>query len=162
MATDLIVEHSEEGWVEGMPGVRHRVFSYDEKTGEWTQMLRLKKGAYVARHYHRGGGLEFFVIEGSVSYGGGEKVVSAGGYGYEPKGSLHPDSHALEDSLSFNHFFGPVDVVDEEDNVLATIDWKWARDQIAAEGNRDGSIQSTYIENPYIVEKLEKLAATKE
>lgn len=97
-------------------GVEFKLLNVDGLRG--TMLMRIAKGAKLARHRHDYP-VEFFIVEGSFGYADEERQtehwIDKHGYLYEPPGTVHqplcPDG-----CLGLAVFHGPVAAVDEHGN----------------------------------------------
>ena len=124
---DVLVQASEMPWQPFGPSTWIKVVHVSLETGLWSCLLKLDPGAQFTRHFHKGA-VDFFVLKGVLTYRAG--VVREGGFVYEPLGVLHEATLADEETIVFAHFYGPVEFLDADDNVILTLDWKYVNDNL--------------------------------
>lgn len=108
------------------PGTWHKLLRMSDETGPWTALLKLGPESVFARHRHKGA-IDFYTIKGQVGYRNG--VALEGDYAYEPLGVLHEATTTTEETILFTQFYGPVEFIDEHDNLVMILDWAWVKQQ---------------------------------
>jgi len=113
-----------------MPGTHFKVLRTSAETGAWTVLFKNARGSSVPRHEHLGAG-EYLILSGKAEIRGGvEKggiTAYAGDYGYEPSGVIHDSTYFPEDTIYFFTNHGPVKFIDDDNNILAVVDWRAVR-----------------------------------
>lgn len=103
--------------------IRHLAF--DVRTNSFANILWLKKGGMVGRHRHRGPILAC-TMEGSWRYLEYDWVARPGSYVRESPGVTHTLVSDDPNGMKTMFFLtGPLEFVDENDNVLETLDVFW-------------------------------------
>jgi anti-sigma factor ChrR (cupin superfamily) len=115
----IVVRTSEIEWRPLGPGTSAKLLRVSAESGMWSMLLKMEKGAVFAPHKHLGPA-EYYMLEGSVDVGKGV-IERAGDYGYEPLGTVHPASIALEDSVMTFTSYGPIAFLDEQGNILQVL-----------------------------------------
>ncbi|MEV8514675.1 2,4'-dihydroxyacetophenone dioxygenase family protein [Dactylosporangium sp. NPDC051484] len=129
-AKDIMVQANEMPWHPFGPGTWVKVVYISPETGMWACLLKLDPGSQFTRHFHKAA-IDFYVIKGEVEYRAG--VVREGGYAYEPLGVLHEATNTKIETVVFAHFFGPVEFLDDDDNVTLILDWKFVQENLVGE-----------------------------
>jgi hypothetical protein len=93
----------------------------------WACLLKLDPGSQFTRHFPKGA-VDFYAVKGEIEYRAG--VVTEGGYVYEPLGVFHEATNTRTETVVFAHFFGPVEFLDNDNNVILILDWKFARENL--------------------------------
>lgn len=141
MPKEFVVHDSELEWQETAPGVQHKVTSIDPETGGFSMMTKMAPGAVFPSHRHMGA-IHYYVVYGRVDVNGVQAVT--GDFGFEQKGAIHERTVTPEETVCFNHYFGALELLDENGEVEAVIDWKWARDQ----AEKAGTLESLTVSPP--------------
>ncbi|MDY7230811.1 2,4'-dihydroxyacetophenone dioxygenase family protein [Hyalangium rubrum] len=115
----MVVRTPEMDWKPLGPGTSVKILRVSAETGMWTMLLKMEKGAVFAPHKHLGPA-EYFMLEGLVDVGKGV-LERTGDYGYEPLGTTHEATIALEDSLMTFTSYGPIAFLDEKGNILQVL-----------------------------------------
>jgi anti-sigma factor ChrR (cupin superfamily) len=113
-----------------IPGTHFKVLRTSGETGVWTVLFKNARGSSVPRHEHLGAG-EYLILSVKAEVRGGvEKggiTASAGDYGYEPSGVIHDCTYFPEDTVYFFTNHGPIKFIDDDNNILAVVDWLTVR-----------------------------------
>jgi 2,4'-dihydroxyacetophenone dioxygenase len=131
-ARDILVQANEMPWQPFGPGTWVKVVYISPETGMWACLLRLDPGSQFTRHFHKGA-IDFYVLKGELEYRNG--TIREGGYAYEPLGVLHEATNTAIETIVFAHFFGPVEFLDDDDNTILVLDWKFARENLMGTGS---------------------------
>lgn len=107
---DLLIRTDELDWQPAFPGAWVKDLRSCEKTGQWTQLLKLEAGASLPAHYHLGAG-EFIVLSGELHYASG--IARPGDYGYEALGAYHEVTSAPVETVLFYVGHGALALLDE-------------------------------------------------
>jgi anti-sigma factor ChrR (cupin superfamily) len=132
MFRDIYVNVAAMPWLPhpGMPGTHFKVLRTSAETGAWTVLFKNARGSSVPRHEHLGAG-EYLILSGKAEIRGGvEKggiTAYAGDYGYEPSGVIHDSTYFPEDTIYYFTNYGPVKFIDDDNNILAVVDWRAVR-----------------------------------
>ncbi|MDF3035070.1 MAG: hypothetical protein K0S28_344 [Paucimonas sp.] len=110
-----------------MRGSQFKLLSVDPASGRYTLLIRFDKGVVAPIHRHIGA-VEGYVLEGAFHYADQPEVrFGAGDYLLERDSAVHQPV-SPEGAVMFAVFHGPVEGLDQEDNVIGRIDWKWHLD----------------------------------
>ena len=132
MFKDIYVNVDAMPWIPHpiIPGTHFKVLRTSAETGAWTVLFKNAKGSSVPRHEHLGAG-EYFMLSGKAEVRGGiEKggvTAYAGDYGYEPSGVIHDSTCFPEDTVYLFTNHGPLKFIDDDNNILAVVDWRAIR-----------------------------------
>ena len=111
----------------GAPGIDLKVFRVSSESGAWTVLFRCAAGSGFPRHMHLGAG-EYFMVSGEMEVRGGAKAggitAVAGDYGYEPSGMIHDWTNFVEDTVFYFTNYGPIQFMDDDDNIVGILDWQ--------------------------------------
>jgi anti-sigma factor ChrR (cupin superfamily) len=132
----VVVRTSELEWRPLGPGTSVKVLRVSAESGMWSMLLKMDKGAVFAPHKHLAPA-EYYILEGQVDVGKGV-IERAGDYGYEPLGTVHPATIALEDSVMTFTSYGPIAFLDEQGNILQVL----GGDYLLQEQARNASLGS--------------------
>jgi anti-sigma factor ChrR (cupin superfamily) len=115
----IVVRTSQIEWRPLGPGTSVKILRVSAESGMWSMLLKMDKGAVFAPHKHLGPA-EYFMLEGAVDVGKGV-IERAGDYGYEPMGTVHAASIALEDSVMTFTSYGPIAFLDQQGQLLQVL-----------------------------------------
>ena len=115
---DILIRADELEWQPSFPGAWVKPLRNCETTGQWTQLLKLEKGASLPPHFHLGAG-EFIVLSGELHYASG--IARPGDYGYEAMGALHEETRAAEETVLFYVGHGALAMLDEQGRICGAI-----------------------------------------
>ncbi len=82
------VPDDERLWVPQAPNVWFRPLLFNTVTGEWVNLLRVRRAGMLSRHLHPAP-VHGYVIKGSWRYLEHDWVAKAGMYVFEPPGEIH-------------------------------------------------------------------------
>ncbi len=102
-----------------------KYFKIDPVQGEIVSLLKAPAGHEMARHHHSGTVI-VYTVQGSWKYKEHDWVAHKGGVVYETASTRHTPQ-ALpgdEDIITFNIVRGELVYLDDNDNVLATENWR--------------------------------------
>ena len=85
----------------GGPGVREKILSRDEATGDVTRLLRFARGVRTAETIAHDFWEEVFILEGSLVDLGLGRTFTAGMYACRPPGMKHGPYESPEGALLF-------------------------------------------------------------
>jgi quercetin dioxygenase-like cupin family protein len=125
---DIIVHASEMDWRPFGPGTWLKPTFVSRETGMWAGIFKLEAGSQFAPHFHKGA-IDFYVIKGELKYRG--VVAREGDYAYEPMGVFHPGTISDVETIVMAHFFGSLEFVDDDNNVVLILDWKYVLDNFS-------------------------------
>lgn len=103
--------------------IRHLAF--DVRNNSYTNILWVTKGGMLGRHRHRGR-IAACTLEGSWRYLEYDWVARPGSYIQESPGAVH--TLVSDDPMGMKTIFflnGPIEFVDENDNLVETLDVFW-------------------------------------
>lgn len=132
MFRDIYINVAAMPWIPHpiIPGTHFKVLRTSGETGAWTVLFKNARGSSVPRHEHLGAG-EYLILSGKAEVRGGVEnggiTAYAGDYGYEPSGVIHDHTYFPEDTIYFFTNHGPIKFIDDDDNILAVIDWRAVR-----------------------------------
>ena len=115
----------ESPWIPFQPGIFIRHLAFDVRASSATNVLWVQQGGMLGRHRHRGP-VFGYVLEGSWRYLEHAWIARPGDYISEAPGSVH--TLVSEDPNGKKTVFwlnGPVEFLDEHDQVLETFDVFW-------------------------------------
>lgn len=115
---DILIRTNELEWTPSFPGAWSKNLRSCDKTGEWTQLLKLEAGASLPPHYHLGAG-EFIVLSGELHYASG--VARPGDYGYEAMSAYHEKTSAPVETVLFYVGHGPLAMLDDSGKICGAI-----------------------------------------
>lgn len=84
----MAIPEDERLWVPQAPNVWFRPLLFNVVTGEWVNLLRVRRAGMLSRHLHPAP-VHGFVIKGSWRYLEHDWVARAGMYVFEPPGEIH-------------------------------------------------------------------------
>lgn len=115
-------------WVEwGMKGAYFKLMNVDPANGRFALLIKLDKDFIAPTHRHVGA-VEGMILEGAFHYEEEPHIrFVAGTYLLEKDGAVHRPV-SPEGALMFAVFHGPVEVLDQQGRVVASIDWRWHLD----------------------------------
>ena len=126
---DTYVHTDDLQWVPfpGAPGIDMRLLRVSSENGQWTAIFQCAAGSGFPRHKHLGAG-EYLMISGTMEVRGGAAAggvtAYAGDYGYEPTGMIHDFTNFVEDTVFYFTNYGPIQFMDDDDNILGILDWQ--------------------------------------
>ncbi|MFO0905507.1 MAG: 2,4'-dihydroxyacetophenone dioxygenase family protein [Pirellulales bacterium] len=82
------IPEDERLWVPQAPNVWFRPLWFNTVTGEWVNLLRVRRAGMLSRHLHPAP-VHGYVIKGSWRYLEHDWVARAGMYVFEPPGEIH-------------------------------------------------------------------------
>lgn len=132
MFKDIYVNVAAMPWLPHptIPGTHFKVLRTSPETGAWTVLFKNARGSSVPRHEHLGAG-EYLMLSGKAEVRGGVVkggiTAYAGDYGYEPSGVIHDSTYFPEDTIYFFTNYGPIKFIDDDNNILAVVDWRAVR-----------------------------------
>ena len=88
---DLVIQaipDDERLWVPQAPNVWFRPLWFNTVTGEWVNLLRVRRAGMLSRHLHPAP-VHGYVIKGTWRYLEHDWVARAGMYVFEPPGEIH-------------------------------------------------------------------------
>src|SRR5262249_17357350 len=109
-------------WIEMYEGFSIKILRVSPETGHYTMLFRGEAGRVEPRHRHLAGA-DLYVVPGAVESGPGD-IAGAGSWMYEPAGALHTATRYVEDTVGFAVSYGPLVMLDDDDNVLQVLDWR--------------------------------------
>lgn len=115
----IVVRTSEIEWRPLGPGTSVKILRVSAESGMWSMLLKMDKGAVFAPHKHLGPA-EYYMLAGAVDVGKGV-IERAGDYGYEPMGTVHAATIALEDSVMTFTSYGPIAFLGEKGELLQVL-----------------------------------------
>ena len=122
-------------WVPFTPynnDVYMKYFKIDPVRGEMTLLMKAPADMQLARHHHTGTVI-VYTIEGSWKYREHDWVATPGSCVYETAGTRHtPEAVGDGEVLTFVVLQGELVYLDENDNILATENWRTAMDRYLA------------------------------
>lgn len=132
---DTYVHTDGMAWLPFSEGITWKPLRMSGETGAWTVLFKCQAGSGFARHKHLGAG-EYYMVSGKMEVRGG---IQAGGitavtgdYGYEPSGMIHDWTNFVEDTVFYFTNYGPLQFIDDEDNIVAVLDWQGLLEMEAA------------------------------
>lgn len=109
------IPDDERVWVPQAKDVWFRPLLLNTVTGQWCNLLRVRKSGVLHRHRHPGI-VVGYVIRGRWFYREHDWVAEAGGFVYEPPGEIHtlvvPDD--VEEMITFFNITGAMVYLDDE------------------------------------------------
>lgn len=112
-------------WVRwAMKGSHFKLLHADPASGRFTLLIRIAPNVEAPRHRHIGA-VEGYILEGSFYYRDEpQRRYTAGSYLHEEAGSVH---HPVspEGALMLAVFHGPIEGLNDEDNVTGRVDCAW-------------------------------------
>jgi len=122
----------------GLVGIKYKIMNFDRNRSWITMINTFEPGSRFATHKHLGM-VEIYMLEGSFFYDNGQ--VWAGDYMSEAGGITHaPGSD--DGALMITTLHGPLQILDNEGNVAATIGIDEMYD-LAAENAAVGHLSAT-------------------
>ncbi|MEN4984077.1 2,4'-dihydroxyacetophenone dioxygenase family protein [Acinetobacter modestus] len=127
-----------EAFSEG--GITWQLLHSSPETSSWTAIFNCPAGSSFASHIHAGPG-EYFLTKGKMEVRGGEQeggsTAYAPSYGFESSGALHGKTFFPVESQFYMTFLGPLNFIDENGKVIASIGWAeaqgaWLADKVEA------------------------------
>lgn len=115
---DLLIRSDELEWQPAFPGAWFKELRNCDKTGQWTQLLKLEAGASLPPHFHLGAG-EFIVLSGELHYASG--IAKPGDYGYEAMGAYHEETSAPVETILFYVGHGALAMLDENNRICGAM-----------------------------------------
>ncbi|MFT3852998.1 MAG: 2,4'-dihydroxyacetophenone dioxygenase family protein [Ilumatobacteraceae bacterium] len=124
---DIIVRTNDLEWAHFGGGIEFKLLRVSPENGSWAVLFNCPPGSSFASHRHFGAG-EYLVISGVVELRGGEQnggvTARAGDYGYEANSVYHYSTAFPVQTVLYFQNFGPLGFLDENDNVVAMLDWE--------------------------------------
>jgi 2,4'-dihydroxyacetophenone dioxygenase len=128
----------ESPWVPFKENVYIRHLSFDVRNNLYANILWVKKGGSLGRHRHRGR-IYACTLEGSWRYLEYDWVARPGSYVQESPGAVHTlvsdDPNGMKTIFVLN---GSLDFVDDNDNLLETLDVFWFIDHYTSYCKQNG------------------------
>ncbi len=128
----------ESPWVPFKENVYIRHLSFDVRNNLYANILWVKKGGMLGRHRHRGR-IYACTLEGSWRYLEYDWVARPGSYVQESPGAVHTlvsdDPNGMKTIFVLN---GSLDFVDDNDNLLETLDVFWFIDHYTSYCKQSG------------------------
>ena len=116
-------------WIEFDKGIKTQFLHIDEQSGIFTMHSRSEPG-YLGRRHRHVGDVFAVTVSGAWKYLEHPEVNRAGSYLYEPDQSFHTFK-CLDDNEGITEFWaivqGALEYIDEDGNVLSTLDAAAAR-----------------------------------
>ena len=84
----MAIPEDERLWVPQAPNVWFRPLFLNRTTGEWVNLLRVRRSGVLSRHLHPAP-VHGYVIKGSWRYLEHDWIARAGMYVFEPPGEIH-------------------------------------------------------------------------
>jgi len=113
-----IVQSADMHWVPTGPGKAFRPLRFWD--GGWSELMRLDRGAEVARHRHTGG-VDAYVVEGQRLLATGE-FLGAGDYQREPPGTVDAwGASGTEPCVVYLRIEGDIEYLDPNGVVTALV-----------------------------------------
>lgn len=111
-------------------GITWHLLHCSPETSSWTAIFKCPEGASFAPHIHAGPG-EYFLTKGKMEVRGGKVAggvtAYAPSYGFESSSALHVKTYFPLESEFFMTFLGPLNFIDENGTVIASIGWAEAQ-----------------------------------
>jgi 2,4'-dihydroxyacetophenone dioxygenase len=129
--TDLLVKAERLPWVPQGEGIEFKPLRLNRETGEWVNLLRVRRAGRVSRHRHLGA-VEGFLLSGSWHYLEHDWVAHAGDFVFEPPGDVHTLEVVGEETMvTLFSIHGPLEYLDDDGRVVftETVETKWQRYQ---------------------------------
>jgi hypothetical protein len=131
------VGDDETPWVPLVPDVAWiKHLAFDVRAGTATHILKVGAGGILERHRHRGG-VVGYTLSGSWRYLEYDWVATAGSWVQEFPGAIH----TLRSDAGMETLFrleGPLELLDDEDNVFDILDVFWYIDSYLGHCRREG------------------------
>lgn len=119
MTSDLLVEAERLPWVPQGDGIEFKPLRLNLATGEWVNLLRVRRAGRVSRHRHLGA-VEGFLLSGSWHYLEHDWVARAGDFVFEAPGDVHTlEVLGEEEMVTLFSIHGPLEYLDEDDRVVS-------------------------------------------
>lgn len=96
------VQADDRFWIDLTADVRQRPLLFDCSSGCWSNLLQIRPGGRLAKHYHTGP-VNALVLEGAWRYLEHDWVATKGTFIYEPPGEIH--TLCADDQLGMTTFF---------------------------------------------------------
>ncbi len=122
-----VIPEDERIWTPQADGVWFRPLLLDTVTGQWCNLLRVRKAGVLTRHRHPSM-VTGYVIKGSWRYLEHAWEATAGSFVYEPPGEVHTLTVDEGEMITFFHVVGAMIYFDAEgatvgyDDVFKKID----------------------------------------
>ena len=110
-------------WIEVSPMQAIKILWIGRESGAWVSMDRWKAGFVARRHKHLAPA-HVFCLSGKMRHNDTEAIMSAGDYSYEPAGSIHGSSTAIEDNVHLIFQLGAVLHLNDDDTPCGYHGWE--------------------------------------
>ena len=117
------VKGAQKEWKQYTPLAEYKLLHINENNGEWVTLDRIKKGAVLNRHLHKGA-IRAYIIKGKFTYRT-DRVLEPGDFLYEPLSAHHPATECLEDAEVISIYSGALEFLDDDDRTVSILDWEW-------------------------------------
>lgn len=115
---ETVIPEDERIWVPQQPDVHFRPLLFDTVTGQWMNLLRVRKAGLLTRHRHPSI-VTGYVIKGSWRYLEHDWVATTGAFVYEPPGEVHSLTvDEGEEMITLFNVHGAMIYVDEAGEVI--------------------------------------------
>jgi quercetin dioxygenase-like cupin family protein len=110
-------------WIEQSPMTAIRILWIGRESGAWVSMHRWKKGFVARRHKHLAPA-HVFCLSGKMRHNDNEAIMCPGDYSYEPAGSIHRATTAIEDNVHLIFQMGAILHLNDDDTPCGYAGWE--------------------------------------
>jgi hypothetical protein len=110
-------------WIEQSSMTAIKVLWVGRESGAWVSMHRWKAGFVARRHKHLAPA-HVFCLAGRMRHNDVDAIMNPGDYSYEPAGSIHGATTALEDDVHLIFQLGTVLRLNDDDTPCGYHGWE--------------------------------------